>query len=761
MAAPVFFGHERLRAAGDVDALTVSPDGRLLAVGSTFGDEASLWTLPDLRLVGRVPESAGSFAFSPRGDALWLSYAHTHVWDYGRGWIDGLARIPELAAPIALSPDGTRIVGSRPPGAREEIVLYDTRSDEIVWTTATAGPAVSSVAFTPDGARIAVGEPHGARILDAETGRTLERLNSPRGQLRWIAQEPQGELLVVGAEGSEWIDIGVGRGARTRVAQLPFGLGRLAIAPEGRRLAVLGAGGEVAIVELSDGSVRVLPLEPRAAGREAVAIAGNLVAFADHRSVSLFDLDAWALVPEQPGHRDRITAIAPAPDGRWIATAGGFDRTVRLWWSTSGAHLRAFEGHENQVNDVSVSPDGSRVATACADGTLRIFEVEGDGSAPEVVIAAAHTHAHLVGVRHLPGGQALVTLGDDGAVRLWRGSAGRTIAQVGARGFTGVARGLAISPDGRWIAASGSDHEVLVLDVASGADVFSRRKGGQVLAFASHAPWLALREPDATVVLEIPSGAVVRRWPGLRAIAAAFDEGGRLAIASYADPPVVVDPRRDVEGIVPEGVPGPATAVTFAPDGRLALGLRDGRAMLVEVPETPLSPRELDLREVQRRRDAARALLATLAAHRLPAGYRDSLLDVHVEEGGLGVVVTRGPAIVRVVAFVPDAKTTELRLTVHAPGAVPPPSPRAPEPATFAARLARWIRRRLGVPDGPDGRADAPWLAALPGMDLARSARIEVEEGVFGVTVELDVLPPPADLLAWVDACAAQVATGG
>ena len=759
LRAPIVFGHDRLRVSGDVEALCVSPDGRLLAVGSGFGDEAGLWALPGLERVGRVSEATGSFAFSPAGDVLWLAYAHTHVWDFARGRVDWFARSENVGAPIALSPDGARLVGARPPGDREEIVLLDARSGRLSWSVPTAGPQVSSIAFTPDGAWIVVGETDGARILEAETGRTLERLDSPAGRLRWISVSPRDGTIVVGAEGSKSIDVLDRGGSRTLVVQLPFDLERLALDPQGHRLAALGDAGETAVVELSDGAVRAVPMARPVSGGQAVALAGPLLAVSDFRSVVLFDLEAGEPIAEPPAHRDRVSAVAVGPDGSWIATAGGFDGTVRVWSTTDGAHLCAFEGHGNLIDAIAVSRDGRLVASACADGDLRIFEVARRQGAPALEVPDAHGHHDVCGVGFLPDGR-IVTLGDDAAIMVWEQGTGRRLAQVGSTGFTGVPRLLAVRGDGRWVAASGSEREVVVVEVDSGREVLRKHGCGQVLAFADHAPWLAVREEDATVILALPGGEVVRRWQDVIAVSGAFDLGGRLALARSSEPPIVLDPARDADGVVPPGVVLPATAVAFAPDGRFALGLKDGRAMLVEVPQEPLTARERDAWLRQRRADDARALLSSLAVPRASAGYRDSIADIHLQDGGLGLVVTRGDAAVRVVALVADEATTELRLTVHAAGASPAPAAApVPAPATFAARMARWIRRRLGRPESQDVRAAVPWLATLPGIQRARTARSEHAEGALEVTVVLDQLPTSAELLAWVDGCVAHAAS--
>jgi WD40 repeat protein len=72
------------------------------------------------------------------------------------------------------------------------------------------------------------------------------------------------------------------------------------------------------------------------------------------------------------GHRGRVQAIAFAPDGHDLLSAG-FDRMVRQWdLSTSGVR-RTLLGHRRAVTGVSVSGDGRWAASSSQDGTIRVW----------------------------------------------------------------------------------------------------------------------------------------------------------------------------------------------------------------------------------------------------------------------------------------------------------------------------------------------------------------------------------------------------
>ncbi|MCA9065451.1 MAG: WD40 repeat domain-containing protein [Planctomycetaceae bacterium] len=188
------------------------------------------------------------------------------------------------------------------------------------------------------------------------------------------------------------------------------------------------------------------------------------------------------------GHETWVKTIAFSSDGQFVIS-GGYDGKL-TWWETAAetpTPVRSFAAHgTNWIRSLEVSPDGTRLASGGNDNIARLWNIA-DGS----LIREFKGHEkHIYSVTFGLDGKSLFSGDLGGSIRQWDIESGAETRTLDAKelwsynggqqvDFGGV-RALAVSPDGKFLAAGGlykasnplgAVHEPLVLlfNLESGA----------------------------------------------------------------------------------------------------------------------------------------------------------------------------------------------------------------------------------------------------------------------------------------------------
>jgi serine/threonine-protein kinase len=148
-------------------------------------------------------------------------------------------------------------------------------------------------------------------------------------------------------------------------------------------------------------------------------------------TLSLWDVSTGQRLRQIPGPRGVVGCVAFTPDGGTIVTGsasgtdiwrrrrgvppGEADPVVRLWDGESGKEVRAFEGHRAAVRAVAIAPTGRRVLSAGDDGTMRLWDV---GSGLEVGRLKGY-RSRVLSVAFSTDGRRALSGHEDGSVRGW------------------------------------------------------------------------------------------------------------------------------------------------------------------------------------------------------------------------------------------------------------------------------------------------------------------------------------------------------
>src|SRR6185295_19413156 len=134
-----------------------------------------------------------------------------------------------------------------------------------------------------------------------------------------------------------------------------------------------------------------------------------------------------------------------SPDSSLLASAS-VDGTVRLWDPVTGLPRGVLSGHPKGALSVTFSPDGKQIATGAAELVVKLWDTS---SGREIRQVDVEPGTGILGLGFLPDGKTLAGGGQSGKLNLWNLETGR--GRVLGSHTKGI-RGLAVAPDGRWIA---------------------------------------------------------------------------------------------------------------------------------------------------------------------------------------------------------------------------------------------------------------------------------------------------------------------
>ena len=289
---------------------------------------------------------------------------------------------------------------------------------------------------------------------------------------------------------------------------------------------------------------------------------------------------------------ESIHSLAVSPNGAWIA-GGGEDGTVYVW-DREGNLVTRFTEHSQRVNDLDFSADSSSfLASASSDGTARLWNV-GSRNLIRTLRQDGNSQSALA-VAFSRTGQSIMVGRRNGSIELWDSRTGEMRTSLGGhlRGTTS----LAIHPNGRWLASSGSDRTVKIWDLSSGEALQTLTGHSQTIfsiAFDETGDRLASCDFDAvTKIWDVQTGAEIHEnRGGWAAHGLAFGSNNLVAVAlqtnSAGDGAIALWDAEtgNSRGVVLSGVPALRTvrSVRFNADGSLVSAGEDGLVRIWNVP---------------------------------------------------------------------------------------------------------------------------------------------------------------------------------
>lgn len=397
-------------------AAAFSPDGKLLAIADDRS--VTLWDTSVYKL-GR----AASLKMSGDSDAVAVAFSRDSE-RLAVGAEDGTVSLFKVAVSLkseqvgGRARDGSEFEGGEP----EKFKPHDSR--------------VTSLSFSHDGRRLAVTSEDAPLVLWDVTAKSLSTPDVLNVKATAAAFSPVGGALAYAHGGRVYLwDAGAG-GAPVPLEWGGAAVAELSFSPDGARLAAAGLGGPA----------RVWDVGSRAVVKAAEPLGG-------HAS----------------------SAITFSPDGRFVATArvkGDYEAEAKLWDAATYRELETYEIEASGTGSYHMSKGRRPLALAFSpDGkTLVALEHEGPytllSTAPQP--AVLDTPSEVFHAVYSPDGKVILTANGDGTVRVLDAlthTEKRVLQAIDPDTQIGAGSGerpafppvLALSPDGRTLAASSGD----------------------------------------------------------------------------------------------------------------------------------------------------------------------------------------------------------------------------------------------------------------------------------------------------------------
>jgi uncharacterized protein with WD repeat len=314
--------------SGTVYALSFSPDGRILASGSSEG-EIILWNVENgksIKTFKEQPEAVTSLDFSPDGEIL------------ASGSING------------------------------NISLWDIVSGKKIKTLRDySGSSVFSVAFSPDGKILASGNTHKIVLWDVISGRRIKALEGHSGRVYSVKFSPDGKLLASASVDKRVILWDLIPGEKLKTIRKHAGIVySIAFSPDGRMLASGSLDRTVIVWDITNGKIiRTFGKHPEAVHTVIFSPDGKILASGSaDKTIIFWDVENGKKLKSIEGHSSNVLSLSP--DWSYMASDSN-DKHIILannTLSTLFYPVRSLEEQRDAELEILYAPKGEFETTA-------------------------------------------------------------------------------------------------------------------------------------------------------------------------------------------------------------------------------------------------------------------------------------------------------------------------------------------------------------------------------------------------------------
>jgi len=361
--------------------------------------------------------------------------------------------------------------------------------------------------FSPDGRYLASGGYDNKIVVwELESGRELFTLHGHTRQVRSLAFSGNGNLLAsasVDKTARLWNLI---TGEQIHTFTSNDTVLSVVFTPDDKQLITTGADKQISFWDLKTLTrSKILKGHRKAINALVINKTGTqLISCSDDTTIRIWNLNNYKLQKTLRGHKFGISNLDLHKDGELLVSAGGWDKTVKLWDIKSQNLLHTFN-YGASIDAVAFSPDGKYIAAGGGKKVIRIWQIDNKQHIKDL-----NQKYRIENLSFSPVNDILAVAGYNKMIKLWSLQQSTVLKTLRGHGYEVMA--AAFSPDGSLLATAGGsaprggtgDYSIKLWDLKTGRnpgrlaghkDTVNRllfNPDSKLLASAGHDTWIKL-----------------------------------------------------------------------------------------------------------------------------------------------------------------------------------------------------------------------------------------------------------------------------